>query len=241
MSVGYRKSIAFLYHTCEWERVEEMLKAVLGHLPDIHHRSFDLARKACEDFFDLPGHFKDLPLNKQALEILSGLHRNGICFYEFLDDLDPYLKDLFIDPYALTAVSKSEESLKLLAELDEMPHLSEPELYLLEIYTKIVANLANKLHKGFFVKKMEPQRPRRGFIRTMATAYETSTGRPAREAMHCDSLRTEGKFKGEFFDLIWDCLVAAGARPHSQRALYDDINKRLKGRKPLTRPWGATK
>jgi hypothetical protein len=241
MSVGYRKSIAFLYHTCEWERIEEMLKVVLSHLPDIHHRSFDLARKACEDFFNLPEHFKDLPTTKQALEILSGLHQNGMSFYELLNGLSPYLKDLFIDRYALSVVSKSKESLEFLEELDKMRRLSMDKLYVLEKHTKIVADLADKLKEGFFVKKMEPQRPRRGFIRTMATAYEKSTGRPARKAMHCDSLRTEGKFKGEFFDLIWDCLVAAGARPHSQRALYEDINKKLKGRKLRIDPWGATK
>ena len=214
------------------KHVEEMLKQVSMHLGDTDFRSLKLARKACEDFFKLLEYFEDVPTTKQAQNTLSDLHETGMSFYEALDGLNPFMKKILTDEYALC--EGSENAGDLLAELDEMPRLSLGQLARLKSSVAIIATLAGQLQESFESKKMEPNRPRRGFIKTMATVYEKSIGRPAKSAVHCDNARTEGKFGGRFFELVWDCLVAAGAKPHSQRALYNDIYKTLNDRKPLT-------
>lgn len=221
-----------LYASCEWEQIEKMLRMVLHRFPSIHHRSFDLARRACEMLFIYPNEIRKRPTLKQIKIEMERFHEIGLAFIAALDALSPETKTAIDDRADMEA-----------EELAEQIKIDDPRrlLVCLPTFDEVKADvmlmtaLATSPEEWLIVPRKAPEAKRRAFIRTMATVYEKTTGQPAMSGVHRDTERNN--IGGSFFDLVYDCLVAAGKAPHSPRALEIHIYRTLHGRKPRIDPW----
>lgn len=224
-----------IYNTCEWERIEGMLKKVLHHLPDIHHRSLDLALVACEQLFTYPKELEKRPTFSKIQTEMKALHEAGEAFIAAINALSPATKTAIND--------RADMETEALAEQYQ---INDPRPLLVNLPTfsevradvQLIIGLATNPKEWLYVPRKAPEAPRRAFIRTMATVYEKTTGQPATRGINRDPDRSE--IRGLFFSLIYDCLLVAKRKPQSERALEMHMYRTLRGRKPRIEPWGVT-
>lgn len=218
-----------LFKTCEWDKCEDMLRKVLQNLPNISDRGFDLAAVACEQYLDGKGKFRLKPTFNKATSELDSFINKAQRLLAAIAEMDPVVfrdfqfathdcPELFI--HSNIGLDLNDFSVIL----DALIGLAKRS----EEWLDITKGTSRPTERTYL---------RDAFIRVMATVFEKEKTIPALAGVKSDN--EHNNQGGEFYDLIWDCLIAGGYEPGSGVEIENAIRKKLKDRTPLIKPWPA--
>ena len=201
------------------ELINAVVTTIQNKLPGIRRRSLVLGERATDSLLsyeDRQG--SQLSLSESKKQITKAIEANESLIKAF-ENMDPLLFDK-----CSFYLEFGESDVGIPAGF-YLNNFTDNAIYLNDMLKIIEENLAPS--------PTSRSGPKTGqginqFIRVLATSYEMGTGKKANSGIHRDYA---GKhYKGEFFELVRDCLQAAEQTIHSLPALGKRIERVLSKR-----------